>query len=541
MEEKTPVVIVITDELESVSKDKSANNKQELVERRKELFVKQVKSLVEPGSGWTVIKSVGDSLIIRLDLTKGQLAKSLKCCLRSLLNAQTLLYNKNEDATKAGPIRIAVHFTYLEKIVTGQELKPLKKALQDRKMPSGVILEPFLNSIEYDIFGSDMNRAARLASIPEKGLFVVSDEVMDNLCNKKQKETDSPLELKLDRKTFAWARAFPLTDIKGFTKYTYRFPWPIWEIIPHKTNQNSLFYLGPQLKELQAIKVVVAKLHTVEAKTLAVQSFQKILRDNRCPLYVDLVFKIKHHHELFASVRNRKFDEQIAALKDKIAALKDKITAPKNKAVIWKEEISEEIAGLISCYIMFTSVPNIRVNRQLREYFAPKDAKNPEWSFQLVSYDIYESFKINSCLKENKDLTSCKYFFLLLFQIRNDFAKDADNLRRFFEEKQEEPLLIQNGYGDILPFAYGLIEGDVDGFVLFGANGRGTNLAERLREIIQNNVLLASGFFTKVAPISLYELEPLRMNKDKKDNLEYLKLVRKKHDKEKEEEKKKKD
>ena len=507
MDKKNPLVIVITDEVGSTPRDEDLRKKKDeqeiteeeykdrLLKSRQYLFSNQIRGLTQPTSGWTVVKTVGDSLIISLKPnSREDVRDNLLECLDSLLKVWKEFGRE---------LRVACHLTYLEDILTGKkELEPLKQSIQ-RSSPESVILDPILTSIESDIFGSAMNLAARLASIPKEGLFVVSQEVMEEISTSKYLREQIilkrvPFELKFSsNKMIGWAYPVPVINVKGFAE-KYTTPMYVWEIVL-QGSEKEYRSLRVQFKEFQSLKVVVAsykapivldKNHPWEED--ACTTFENRLKDNPCPLFIDFVLELKNQHQLFDPNMLRDFDHQLEKLKQ-------------NKRN-WQDVLIEvrEKGDLIPYYVMFTTVPDIESNKKLRYFFTPKDEnKDESWTFQHISFDIYESLKV-----EYEEEKTFKKYFLLLFQIQKKHANKADDWKRFFKEKDSSLLSIYpvDRYHTYTTIACGLIKGEIDGFVLFASDSGDNNCMGTLEEYITTDIIQGK-FFSKMAPIFLYDLK----------------------------------
>jgi len=229
-----PLLIVFTDELNSTARDLKylkelhesgdvTKYKSELKNSRAELFSHQINNLDNHGEKWTVIKTVGDSLIISLNAEDARSLKDITDkCLGSLFN----IWKSSSDKHK---IRIACHLTNSREIITGKESPEITKCFKGKD--AHLVLSPVLNSIDTDMFGPAMNKAARLASIPKGSLFVVSQELMEFMHGKEDvlkhinNNVPYPMKLKQGAETFnVRAYPIPIINLKGFEAGTIDVP-----------------------------------------------------------------------------------------------------------------------------------------------------------------------------------------------------------------------------------------------------------------------------------------------------------------------------
>lgn len=168
------ILIVITDEKESTKKDEETLGSTIIVENKKLIAMRQ-RRIVHFGkiiekiavSEASIIKTMGDSLLIRLH--SGSMADFI-----------TKLFCVWNNLKTDCPIRVAVHLAETGRILTGNDLKPMVEKI-GRNIADLKTCWPCSEHIEHDIFGPDMNLAARIAKIPDGALFVISSQVLNAL------------------------------------------------------------------------------------------------------------------------------------------------------------------------------------------------------------------------------------------------------------------------------------------------------------------------------------------------------------------------
>ena len=414
--------------------------------------------------------------------------------------------------------------------------EPIKKCFKEHGN-SSVDASPVLNGIEADIFGPDMNKAARLAGVPRESVFVVSQEIMvalfganevkDNLAQNRWITISLPSE---SASVSVRAYPVPVVNVKGIEPHIddnyisqaktnfsieaekdiisispYLTPWHVWEIEESTTGEdraNGHLPLRVQFKELQSLKIVAATFGRTydEDVRAAYDAFENKLRKNPCKLFIDCVFKINSLHEPYEPNLFRIFSRDQRTWKDPYAKYVEKN----------KED------PLRHLYLMFSSVPDIKTNRMLRKYFAPT---TDNWDFQHISYDLYEG----TVFPGRTEMKSSDRFYLLLFQIRQTFSEDADDRNEFFSVGQRK-LLPKYVSDQCTCIAYGLLRGEFDGFVLFSSKD---DVSSELQTFIRSSINNPNNFFFKTAPIYLYDLQYIHVSEE---NIEHLRIAQRRYD-----------
>ena len=265
---------------------------------------------------------------------------------------------------------------------------------------------------------------------------------------------------------------------------------------------NGHLPLRVQFKELQSLKIVAAKFGRAysDDRIPACNFFENRLTQNPCRLFVDCVFKVTNLYELYQPNMFRIFSTKPSTTK-------------------WVKPYSsyEDKGPLRHLYLMLSSVPDIKTNRMLRKYFAPR---TENWDFQHISYDVYES----TVFPGDARLKSSDKFYLLLFQIRQTFSEDADDRKKFFSVGQRK--LLSKYLSDRCScIAYGLLRGEFDGFVLFSSDSEddiSLDLQKYMKSITDPDT-----FFYKTAPIYLYDLQHIYLSEE---NIEYLRIAQRRYD-----------
>jgi len=211
-----PILIVFTDEKGSTARDVQCPSPEDILHRRVSLFSNQVRMLST--KEWLVLKNVGDQLILRCDRGDSDnrvLKNKIVSCLKNLY-----------DAWKSQPLRdrlrIAVHSPdFSEKRWASGDhlLEKLQNTFEEL-----TTLWPSCTHLRNDIFGYEMNLAARLVTIATDALFIISEKIV-KLCEEDfLREEISKWESGLSKK-------IPLINIKGFEEvFNTEKPFYIYEI-----------------------------------------------------------------------------------------------------------------------------------------------------------------------------------------------------------------------------------------------------------------------------------------------------------------------
>ena len=262
---------------------------------------------------------------------------------------------------------------------------------------------------------------------------------------------------------------------------------------------------------MQSLKLVVGKFGSSSQRTRnnAMDFFEKNrLKVNPCKLFVDCVFKVKNTYSLFPQSLFRDFNGSHSKVEWENADIKNE--GNKNNSLDF-------------LYVMLTSVPDLRTNWLLRKYFTPKNIPNG-WNIQHISLDVYEStiFPQKNGEDIKKEILDVSFYYLLLFQIKDEYANNADNWKLFFNSDNNK--LIDSADAECGLAAYGLLRGEFDGFVLYSAR---TDSLDALKKEILSSLRLTYSFFYKIAPILLFDLSRFDINLD---NIKYLQIQRSRHD-----------
>jgi len=204
MELTSLLLIVFTDEVGSTQRDISCTTARQILSARASLFGPQIEHLQK--SGWLILKNVGDQFVIRLD--KDRHIKNQKMVVNCLIE---LYRGWREEFQRK--LRIAVHAPSLKRrFATGKNIKEyLMPRLNESAGKANRPLQnlwPSSKFLEYDIFGFEMNLAARLVTIPESALFIISENVC-KLCQ-------NTLKIKLNEENATLSEPIPIINIRGF-------------------------------------------------------------------------------------------------------------------------------------------------------------------------------------------------------------------------------------------------------------------------------------------------------------------------------------
>lgn len=210
------LLIVFTDEVKSTEQDARCTYARQILSARANLFGPQIECLNK--FGWLIIKNVGDQLVMRFDNKKNYDIEDI------VTDCLIELYNFWKKELK-GKIRIAVHTPREGRgLATGKDINeyllPILKRSAQKTKKCLKNLWPSIKFLEEDMFGFDMNLAARLVTIPKTALFIITEGVY-NLCNQGGKLKNQ----------VAISDPIPIINLKGFeTVYGVDKPLIIREI-----------------------------------------------------------------------------------------------------------------------------------------------------------------------------------------------------------------------------------------------------------------------------------------------------------------------
>jgi hypothetical protein len=145
-------------------------------------------------------------------------------------------------------------------------------------------------------------------------------------------------------------------------------------------------------------------------------------------------------------------------------------------------------------YLLFTSAFNEGIDKSFRNAI---QVNNEDLNCRLepISYYLFNQITFNKKYDLSEDEIKDKKLAVLFFQIRDaQLAKHlTDNDKLFSENLFQIPKKPNRDY-DIV--AYGILKGDIEGFILFDITNR---TKEQLMDFLN-----ANGTFAKYSPLSLY-------------------------------------
>lgn len=513
------LLIVFTDAKGSTEQDEAAlcrasapggnyiAAQQEMAKLREKLFVGQLTRL-PPSHNWTILKNVGDALVLTAEISDAQRAREVEACLTDLLDAWRALGDQGIQ------IRIAVHYAPQSSIVRGEGLASLRTRLSELS-GLGSSLDAFLSSLTLDIFGPGINRTARLAHAPSGPLFVVSQETVLALWNR---STDFSSE---ELKSFYKAQEslhpslplrgpIPLVKVKGVDSVAFPNPrtldsapkvgpWWIWEMAPSGETTTQTF--GGENKRFQALRIVHAvfkddkslrsRVTGLDGADAPDEPFQRHLGE--ClPLhfFVDFAAKVTEVWSLYDPSDARDFDR------------------PGAKPPEWNTQLTELRTCFLPYYVVLCSSPNEATDTIVRDASVP--ILPVDVGLEPVSYQIHRGVRFGDLERLEICTDPSKRVYLIMFQVRLRALRHAADPGTLFKNCPTQ-FRIEQYRWDVAMM--GTIRGDKDGFLLISLEGPydNTSLADNaLREYLRLNTTSTSGIFlADIAPIKVYVCTPL--------------------------------
>lgn len=491
---KDQLLIVFTDELGSTTKDenefktvrsdptRASEYKRSLISRRCQQFGMLVNKLLATDA--FVVKNVGDALVITLCSKHGD--PSLIKCLKALFEAWECL-----EST----IRVAVHISPISALATGDALEPagflalLREYAPNFTEQDVQRMWPALGLIAYDVFGAPMNRAARLAGVPQGAQFVVSEEVAASLVSlpppeKSWSDRVRAGRTKLEAEFNAVSDMVPLVRVRNVDGVTFNDPWWVIEIRPYG-KPPALIH---QFKSVQAIRVIEIAGDVLDDQNISAANnlINSWVGDSLscATFFVDLVFVVRTAWAGHDIRRDRRHDKSLEVWTPRDANQR------KRRAV----------------YVVFSGCPDIATDESLRRARMAQSAD--DWRLEPTTLRVYQQIRYWFS-DPGASLPIDKGYYLLEFQVKSGTVR-PDSSRVFKDIKQKYLS------GSLHTLGYGLLEGETDGFVLFHATGK-------TDEEITNFFVHSEGqpgagepsFLERIAVITLYALRLTYKNEQK--------------------------
>lgn len=492
------LLIVFTDEVGSTARDCGAVSEDQILAPRIALFSDQLACL--SGNGWKVLKSVGDALVIKYEGDPDSIAQAI----------HSIFLSWKRCLTSGTRFRVAVHCPVTPSLATGANLRT---GLTQLGHPDPPALWPSFSSLDDDLFGLEMNLAARLASLPTGNAFVMSEHVLA------KKEIRDRLRSFLTEEYYISPRV-PVTNLKGFEGYL-TFDGVTAATAQEENSGRQLFWVHEILP-----KTSVAGHSSLIADSRCFQVMRTIIapyvladkKNSKKPLpklpHLDFATKL-------AEVRLRELlgsEETSTAFgyhSDALFLITETWegpparldrSAPKKAPLLRTSQNSktEEYAQFPTTHILFSSTFSDAVDRLFSEKIRTGEkTDSPHNDIEVTSTLLSESHSIlkRSCWLPNAFPEGKMIYYLLIFQVKNTAMFSPDDVRTF--EK------IDNRLENLEPVSWGILRGGADGYVLYRAENDGGRDRKYIGALNTscNQSPTPDSFLSRTIPLLVHKLE----------------------------------
>jgi len=536
------VYLVYTDVKGSTNLDKKCDP----IKWRIEAFCKQLEHLLSLTHS-LALKSIGDALFVIYEDANNRKKEEelIKEILYGVWQAtQKVSYNNQNINIRAVIHRIVGHkrgnaiATKLTKINTNGD----KTCFQD--------------ILKKDIFGNEVNKAARILSLNHGSCVLLSEEIVKIINNKAVDYAKQGKNIDFGYKgmKFILQSPVPILTMKGVFNClkSRRFsPCVVWEL-----NTKEAHSLATEFKSSQALRLILVRLKNAEdisqkrdkiidetLKKLSIDNPNLVLR-----FYLDMLWKvidyfIFHDAEfkrIDSKIDSENYLESMKQIVTKIQFIDNKATIPGQAGeliisadqatignVTYIEKNTGDKAFLVSL-LGFTSYPDINHGICVRRFLSNDSNRNLIATIEPQSIEVYRTIMFNSKIVKkyiNKDPGSTDFHaflgkkcILFIFQIYFPYLHQSDNLRDLFNGVEEIDENLEMGF-------YGLTTGLTDGFVLYICKDNKTWDKDGLPSILKKLVSIrnAKSFYQKIYPIAIFVLEEYAEFVAQKKNITYLK------------------
>lgn len=290
-EEKKAVYLVITDVVGSCDLDRKIGSNGSILKWRDECFKRQLSKLLTLDEA-LALKSIGDALFIiyevpyRSELENRKLATKILNYLwkafdevktKCIIEAQGTPYDKEDEEKLEVKIRAVVD--RIEGCERGKKIAEHLEKLKQRRKKLGNI--DFLKlTMAKDVFGNEVNRAARILSLVRQPAVLVSDDVAKQIKEdtKEYAKKGKPIPIKRVGKDLILHSPVPVLYIKGISDTDEDQPredsenangngttedkqneevvssYIVWQLGKEKVNAEAV--LAPEFKQNQAFRII---------------------------------------------------------------------------------------------------------------------------------------------------------------------------------------------------------------------------------------------------------------------------------------------
>lgn len=490
--------LILTDVVNSCDKDNDTCP----IKWRKKVFYEQLnKLLIQDGS--IALKSIGDALFVIIPNDNNK-------CIGTLMNVlEAFIACKISNFE----IRAIIH-----KVCYGNGAKNKKGgdiATEISKIKnSNIKAKHLIDSLSYDIFGRQVNKASKLLSLLQGGAVLLSEDVVSDLINQPVNESTKiiteiynnkirSIEIKIEDNKLLYVihSPVPITFLKGFDKLdksdddhiSKEKPFIVWHLTAKKNIEEAR--LAIEYKERHSFRLLMTDLKTPQnilTKNADIQEsvLLPLTKDKESFMfYTDFCWNVYDYYNFesidFSRLKRKEFNKNIFRRYTKIFSGQSfslEIKAQKNSfstELIPKEGIKQDFILPMIVMDSYTQKMSSQTNRSIYQ-------KNKEDIQQAVkvkidriepqSIDIYEKISFNNNIDTNKLQSN---YLLVFFRYFFDKLKDGDNS---LQEIMSLDITDSDDELQIKPFIYGRLSGMVDAFALYEIN------SEKIVDLIENHI-----------------------------------------------------
>lgn len=544
--EKRELFLVYTDVVGSTPLDLSTDDP---IAWRRTSFLEQLKMLLSIDNA-LALKSIGDALFIIIDCShktknKKELCQEvLACTYKAYLNTKTA--GINSKLNKEINIRAVVHL--IKDHCCGEEIaNEIIKAILDGQIDdkdnkkSSLLIQ----SLKDDIFGTEVNKAARIQSLVRADAILISEEIAKIIEDNPAKYNDNLNKLfyitfKHKDTEYQLHSPVPVIKLKGLKDISYKSPLIVWQLdqIPRDIQPA----LATEFKSYQMFRLLLTGLKKIplqENDRVVMQSEVDDLLElnnlskNVFSFYNDFIWDVIDEFEIspIKFTRNS-IGEVHENIKNQKKAFEGNFFCLKPVSGSFKLLPNRNInVDLLISKIVLCSFPSREVaihGRQIVETISIGDQKYVLFT-EPQTIDIYTPS--NLLPKKFDDYIGS--FILMFFGVYIQNVSDANNENTFFSDISS--LLPDN---DLKVIIYGINSGLVDGFVLFKVENVSSKAIDNnnVQTVFESPIAsilnkykpskLSTNFFSKTFPISLFLLSSNDRFKANERNISYLKRIK---------------
>lgn len=535
MEKKEVVYLVLTDAVNSCKLDKELKP----IQWRQFTFKNQLKCLLSSKSIPSLaLKSVGDALFV-IYKPKGNESKENEIVKEILYGVWNAFESTRNDKNNEVPIRCAIH-----RIIDHEKGDKIASHLESSLKETSGNKTHLIEALKEDIFGKEVNRAARILSLVHNPAILVSEDIVNIIDqNANDKDLDSQIiKFEHNNESLIFHSPVPVLYMKGVFDLdeikVNKKPYVVWEL-----GKNEEPTLMPEFKCHQALRLITVRLKGPQKLSEEIKNITKDTLENlsllkpdiKLKFYIDMLWKIEDYFIIRAPSIERIRREGTIVADNYLKSLENLFSTKETEGNIRKdgqvrqliinanrERIEEITYGnpvpnkeFLIPLLAFTTFPDFEHLTRTRSLLSREELSNSSITeIKPESIEIFGNIKIDNNLinKKGKNI-------LLLFQVFSSDIEEAENLKELFKNVK----VIEDHQFRVV--CYGLTRGFTDGFVLYTCQSEQDNWNEGLKSILSKVIgdTKAKSFYHKIYPIAVFILEQVSEFPSLERNIQCLK------------------